>query len=255
MVREALIVYRRNFRAFLLTSCLLYVPNEAIYQIHSVFLARGERSTLSTVSEVVIEVAGFFSYAVTCAALTILAADLQTGGRWSWREAWSRALARARPVVTGSLAFVLLATLFLLLYAVVFVAICGPEAGLRNLWTIVWIFLILAPLSSLSAPVAMLEGLGGFRSLGRSWRLLRAPFRWKTIAALVLVNAPLLAPSTFVRLLLPGHDTLAFWVGAILLVFSNPLAALVALSVYRRTRAEQDAFTDADLRSALDAIE
>ena len=253
MIREALATYGRNFRVFLLASCLLCLPVEGINQVQAVITVHGGWA-FSTAAEVMLQLAGTFAFIVTGAALTILAADLQTGGHWGWRGAWSRALVRTRPVVTGYLAFILLVATpaFFIVYTYL-----SSKSDLPQIPTSIvlpGIGLLLCPLSSLIAPVATVESRGGFGSAGRIWRLLRTSFRWRATAALVLVNVPALFAHTAFTALWPGHPTVARWFGTAMVMLSNPVIVLVALAVYRRARAEQEPFTDAELRSTLNAI-
>jgi hypothetical protein len=255
MLREALAVYSQNFRLFLLTSCLLSLPVSAIAEVQSAIAPRGGRwAAFSTMAELALVLAGALAWTATVAALTVLAADLQTGGSWGWRDAWRRGLVRTRPVFTGYMAFALAAMGLLLLGSIFRFVVWKGDSGRPSVSMMLWICVLLSPLASLLAPVATLERRGGFRSLRRSWQLLQTSLRWKAGALLVLVNLPALVITAGFNALLPQHAIIGRWLGTATLTLSEPVIALVALSVYRRAGAEQDGYTDAQLRGALDAI-
>lgn len=249
MIRDAFRLYGRHFWEFLLTGALLPVPISAIAILQSKIAIRPGWQRYSSGASLVLTGVEVFALLVGTAALTVLAADLQTGGRSGWREAWSRALSRARPIVTGNLACAALLAIGLapLLYVLVAIphSLNGPWSSIA-LTGLAW---PLIPIGAMVAPVAVFEKQGGFRALRRG----RALLKTGAFLALALVNVFYFAGTLFAAAL-PTHPSLAQALTTAVNTLGSPLSALVALSAYRAGRARETGYSDAQLKADLDAI-
>lgn len=193
ILRQALALYGRERQPLLATAGLLLVPLAGVAMAASV-LSRAPLSPAvpewaRMAGSGVLEVVKVLVALVTEAAVAVFVAHQLAGSPLGWREAWTRCLGRARPVLTATLAAMLplFGLMLLLLMPATFISATmeGP-AWLREA---VSGGLMLVGASVLTAllvfviPVAVLEGEGGFAAYRRNRALLAGRF-WKVAAVI-----------------------------------------------------------------------
>jgi hypothetical protein len=168
------------------------------------------------------------------AAITVAAADRQTGGQVGWAETWMLVAGRAGP---------LLATIV-------------PAAGLIAVGLVLWVIpgLVVAFCFALVAPVAVIEGLRGAAALRRSVELVGAD--WLRIALLLAVFGALVwAARLLAGLVIP--DSAVFMtqlIGDLITLAVMPLPLIAAALLYFDLRKRRDGFGDEQLRAALTSL-
>lgn len=276
-LRAALGICRRQLPALLLTAGLLLLPVTAIQLLAGYggdwpvsWLGRSEgpveglaASPWKTAGDIVVGMFALLVQLLSFGAVTMFIASELAGRPVDWRSAWRLGLARARPLLTSSLAMVVPVFGFLFLFmipAAVFAAAMAVEishlAGLpRVLFWLLAIpgFLFVSVRVVFVTVVAMVEGLGGFAAYRRNLRLLEGRF-W-AIAAVVV---PIEGLRHLLRALLdvsvgsaPLKDALTSGVTWLLM----PLEIAVVLLLYMQVRTAREApvgYAGAQLAADLD---
>jgi hypothetical protein len=181
--------YRRNFGALLAASALLEVPLVAVQVIHRVVSTNvplpGARA-----SAIALTLAEALVSAVTGGAIALLAINRRAGGTWGWREAWARATARLRPLLTSAFAVGLAFVAFTIPFIVF--AVVGHSRPPDFSLVFLVLLLLAAPIAALLPYVAAVEKVGGFSALSAVLRLCRArsnglpPLMLATVALFVI---------------------------------------------------------------------
>jgi hypothetical protein len=262
ILRQSFAAYGRSFRTFVLASGFLSLPIAAVSIVRSLIAAETARLELvgfgmAGATTAVLSVVDLLAITFTCAALTLLAADIQTGGHWGWRGAWLRVFRRARPIVTANLAaFVLIMAMAVpgVLIAAAISTVLAQASGPGVFWPTMQVFLsLLCVVFAFVDPVTTVEGGGGFRAAFRSFRLLRRDSP-RGVPLLWLVSLPLWCLDPLTQRLFPSSPVPAEVVKAVGHVFLIPLIAQATLIVYRQARTKEDGYADVQLRADLDAI-
>jgi hypothetical protein len=255
-VGDAFRFYWRHGRLLLLASCLLVAPVKAIglfFAAVSGTMAWAALPEMATATQVILGVVEHLAFMFGCGAVILLAADLETGGRGRWREAWSRALRRTGSIVRAYLAAYVVLVLVVLALGVGSArdgSLAAEIGATRLLWGA---FLFVSPLFALIDPVSTIEGTGGFAAVGRSIGLLKNAF-WRTVAPLWLLSAPVILLPPLFDALLPGCPVTADVLGTLSALLVGPLISVATLRLYREARARLEDYSDTQLRADLNAI-
>jgi hypothetical protein len=257
LLQEAVAMYRRHARTFLMTAAVLMVPGSLVRSCATAALdnplkeidltSEGGADAVAHVlgggvTASVLEAAGwavtaFILYGLvlplTEGALTIAVADRVLGGTATWREHWML-LFRRLPLLLSALL---------------------PAALLVMIGSLLVIpGLVLSFFFTFAAPVVLIESAGGTAALKRSYALVRAD--WLRVALLLLTFGLLSGVAHWVASLFVPHRAVFFgsFLGDLLLLVVMPVPIIASVLLYFDLRRKVDGLTDDRLRAELESL-
>jgi hypothetical protein len=248
-----------HLRSLVAASALLSAPTIVILLIRRL-LARYMNLPLSRSGSAALLLIETAASLISAGALALLAADLRAGGTWGWRDSWSRVLGRARPIITGGLAGLLVTALTggpIALFLICFILGGEPGTGPASLFPsllalgVFCCFMFCASsLILLLTVVTAVEQTGGFRATRVTWQLLRKDLR-RSVFTIGLAQSLIFVPNLALRLGHVRHPIAAALEGAGAVIVA-PFVVLVVMSVYWEAR-DADGAGATRLRANLDA--
>jgi hypothetical protein len=201
-----------------------------------------------------------FAQVVTTGVLVVFALRAHVGRKASWSATWNVGLGRIRPAITSGLASLLPVTGYmLLLVALPFTLAAVARLNTRidplalGRFAAIYIGAVVVFLSVLLVfvvPVAMLEGLGGFKGYGRGRALLRG--NWRLVLPVMVPIFGIGFLATTGGYLFDG-GWLEQLVRRLLQIAALPFEAAASLLLYLQVRAGREGREASDLAREIDA--